>query len=123
MVHIIREDSITSGANYAVQRVMFKERRKTSHHELKGSQENSIEDGDEDGPKGDSSVDRGDSSVDTGKPGQRSSVKSISGHMYPDNLKDKLSWGRRHSEEEIQSSCYKWRMAKLQRILRNWSRR
>lgn len=34
MAQIIREDSIASGANYAVQKVMFKESREKSHHEL-----------------------------------------------------------------------------------------
>lgn len=68
MVQIIREDSTASGANYAVRKVMFKERRKKSHCGLKGFSESSIEEEDDDRPKW-------DSSIDTEKPGMTRRLK------------------------------------------------
>lgn len=62
MVQIIREDSIASGANYAVQKVMFKESREKSHCGLVTSKNTCTEDNG-DGPNWDSSVDTRNPSV------------------------------------------------------------
>lgn len=86
MVQIIREDSIASGANYAVQKGMFKESREKSHCGPVASKKAHTEDiGD--GPNW-------DSSIDTGNPSGVWVLKCAGLYMGTDNLKDKELKGK-----------------------------